>query len=1473
MRTRVFIFWFTDFNGLAQKLERSENHIKLNTFKMDFLNEARYGSTQEEEEDLEELQQQQSQDQQEDQHQLIVLNVNDYENLLGRKILATIGETGWAYGRILSVNESDIFEVIFENERIPYSRYYTLVEILEFLIPLNAPESNTIFGPKGIWSKIFKKYNYIRQMLEDQNTRTFTEKCLELNVIKELFNFKTAAINVQTVKRSRNAILKQFAQDKTTNHPKRIKYVEHMVCMTIRYIFEAYQHQQEQTDIVQDEPQLQYYPEYGSAEFLEFARLRPGEETFTQPSNTQPNNQHASQDNGQRDLDEDDRDNTIDDPYGKDIPFEATDGFARHIDGKLIDDYNAVDALHLNTALASPFKHHEIVPKKAMSAWRQCYIVIASALIQAMNIPPSTPGRFLALRRAFIYYAILPQLVLRNTSQTTNHGRITKDVLKRCNQLLNKEFGTLLNEWDTDYKKIADKSRTMSKDTPEKRAKQTVKDILAGKSRAITRGVNRLLSNGRTSCDNQRVREQMLAKHPQSEEKVHPHEEADDESDRIPMTELKSIIDGLDLATSAASRGVHPHYIFCLSRAKNLYPGSESEGIDVYTKLGQLILENKRAWVSLALGGTVLTPLLKNSQLEEVNLDARPLAAKDCDNSIWLKAAQHAQTERVCKLVIPQQLSIGISGGATVKVIGCKLQLEKANDEGKGVTYHKEDIDNAYNGYDRVRVMRDISDAAAVRQDLVSFERLARNTMILEPVIRVRTTRRGDGYDELCNSESGGEQGNATTGLIFACGMNAPMKQTEENFGVMIRAIADDTTIMGDAGEIYGGGKALEFFIKESETRGMIMKPAKACAYANTEAQRLLIPAHVKQPFYTVKDNEGEERKVFGFEDCGAPIGDDGYVREWLRRKGDEIAGKIDFISETISNINLHSSIAITIRSLQCSSDYILSTNLPTQTAEYVQIVNAAMQRAYKRGYQSDLLAPDETLPDPMFTHDRAKLRCGTGGAGIYQLGDRHPFLNTLVNVLPQLIDRKDAKGGVTQGLFNCLAPLLGEGSFDETNAANYWSVFMASGSRYADEMVADFERGKLINENLVASITAYQHPQAPPASVFDSPMDSLCAGPHKKLSKLITDERAILKFENMKERAGKLPVTDNRRSAFYANSLNQLANKLLGTSPHPEVKFTNDEISTSTAVHFGLKIPILMSHVGNIIQNHPNCPKLSVDAYGINLSKVTGCKGGETQHNHNAVVSFISQSFSAAGIPQIGGLNSQSCKNIFSSAIPRHGISTNDTASTKNIKSIIADLVVNAQNVTDNRPLGGYRHIIDAKTLAGSYVYQQSNTNFGYAVDKRGAEVNNEYHNTASNLDSKLHGTPPGLKGPFAKVLAEYGKDERVLGPTVGFYGEGSRDLLDLCNLAAKEMAKRHTEYYHCTVEQAYGLHKHILSRKWGHSIARGWAQLIISRLRNSAIPYNSQSDFGDSDAHAQFEYFNPGNGAGNPFNNTPCD
>jgi len=118
--------------------------------------------------------------------------------------------------------------------------------------------------------------------------------------------------------------------------------------------------------------------------------------------------------------------------------------------------------------------------------------------------------------------------------------------------------------------------------------------------------------------------------------------------------------------------------------------------------------------------------------------------------------------------------------------------------------------------------------------------------------------------------------------------------------------------------------------------------------------------------------------------------------------------------------------------------------------------------------------------------------------------------------------------------------------------------------------------------------------------------------------------------------------------------------------------------------------------------------------------------------------------------------------------------------------------------------------------------------------LENRQKAFNKEYHDRTKKLDFELHGTQQDQRGPLESELSGYGHGGRVLAPIIGRYRGASSDLSLILDLVAREMARKHTAPYGIGFWEANALFRQKLARKWGHKIARGWATLLLGRLRD---------------------------------------
>ena len=1387
--------------------------------------------------------------------------LNTNHDLCGRSVLVFVGETHFTLGKISGTVRQDIdgephFVVAFSvttHGTATYSRN----EINEILLPAGG-ETHFLYlrsspNRQNLWEKCYEKYAYIRNSMITRNLDTFSELAEQEDVIRGvLCNFqKSTVINRPNLNESIRKTIQKFSSDKVNTQPKRVKFVLKSLLRALTYILECNDRRLHIGPQSQDIPVapnlLQDFPEYGTDDFQTQAGLHQYEENFTQH----------------------------DFLYDDTPPTEPMDPTARLDNGLLVNSWSATDALSLDVAATCPFKLVDTIPKELMSTCREAVKIIMKMLTYALKLPVGYPDRSKIQRRACIWYALFPSLCLRLPATSNNYHKTTKLISTRLNQVINEDLGPLINSWESDYLTATTKNRKIPIDTFEKRVKRAVRMVKTAEPHGISKAINLITGNGTTNCDILAVKQQMIDKHPQREITWDPHICEEDRSDDFKLLGLNEIIDKADPHKAAGPRGWIEPINFCIHRAQPLNQPEGKTAMDYFEDLGALIIGKATPWISVYLGSTLLSPLNKSAP---PCTDARPVNAKDRDYATWLQGMNNFQKTAIGKKVAPQQLAVGIKSGNQVLTYGLKLLLEAKKQAGDGVTLVKRDIENAHNSFFRDALMTDIRNLIPTYPQFKAIDRLADAQLSQQPQVYTRSHDTGTGMKKLCRCESGGEQGSAITNSLYPLSIDFPLKETERlHPKVKIRAFQDDMTSIGKAEDMFGENKSLECLEQLLGERGSRVKVTKDRAYGSTQEERDKIPDTFEQPHLSYIDAEGKEAIAYGLENCGVPMGDDAYVLAWLREKAEDIAEKMDFVSTHLSNMDPHSSYAVTYLSLQTQAEFIMSTNRPSETAAFATTVNSAIQRAFARSLKSDLLAdPDPLheqnvhLPDPHFVRDRALLRARLGGAAIRLIDGREHYLNCINNVLPQLIDRKETNADtITPGFFTDeLTDALGEGSFDVENSQVRLQIFLASGSAYAKDFQEQYTLGKKLHEDITRDLQLIPDP----SSIYNTEIHGFGAN-IAKLQKKIIDERQNLLFLQIKKRAALLPADDPRRISFFATINNDFASKLLGNMPNRYVPFSPDEFTTAVAVHMGVKIPALASFIGSQISNNRRCQQLCVDPYGHNLSTIAGTSGGSIQHNHNSILSTVSLGLTTAGIVHKGGASDSSCKPIFKAALPSETINiTDDTPSSKELKSIIPDMVVFASELHTKEELCGANHIIDVKTVSARQdFYMDGSTTPGSAVEKRQSQVNRDYFNTAKKLDTNLHGTTADTApGPFTKVLLAYGNENnRVLGPTVGFFGEASSDLNKLRDLVCAGLAERHIAHYRCELEQAKGLHRHLLNHKWGHTIKRGWAKVILTRLRDHVGPQVSLGDDrGDrrivdrNNMCDGYNYYNPTNG-----------
>jgi hypothetical protein len=73
------------------------------------------------------------------------------------------------------------------------------------------------------------------------------------------------------------------------------------------------------------------------------------------------------------------------------------------------------------------------------------------------------------------------------------------------------------------------------------------------------------------------------------------------------------------------------------------------------------------------------------------------------------------------------------------------------------------------------------------------------------------------------------------------------------------------------------------------------------------------------------------------------------------------------------------------------------------------------------------------------------------------------------------------------------------------------------------------------------------------------------------------------------------------------------------------------------------------------------------------------------------------------------------------------------------------------------------------------------------------------------------------------------------MLGLVVGYSGEASSDVHRVAGLVATRLASKHLDNVKTSTSIAKAMQTQRICRAWGHSFARGFARLILDRVRGN--------------------------------------
>ena len=93
-----------------------------------------------------------------------------------------------------------------------------------------------------------------------------------------------------------------------------------------------------------------------------------------------------------------------------------------------------------------------------------------------------------------------------------------------------------------------------------------------------------------------------------------------------------------------------------------------------------------------------------------------------------------------------------------------------------------------------------------------------------------------------------------------------------------------------------------------------------------------------------------------------------------------------------------------------------------------------------------------------------------------------------------------------------------------------------------------------------------------------------------------------------------------------------------------------------------------------------------------------------------------------------------------------------------------------------------------------------------------------------------------------------------------VGAFAEMSEDVSCICDIIAHYLVRTHVSYYNEDAKRIKGMYRQRIQKAWGRTAQRGWARLLLNRVRDLIIHDPAHrgangaampTDKGDQDGH----------------------
>ena len=798
----------------------------------------------------------------------------------------------------------------------------------------------------------------------------------------------------------------------------------------------------------------------------------------------------------------------------------------------------------------------------------------------------------------------------------------------------------------------------------------------------------------------------------------------------------------------------------------------------------------------------------------------RPIAIGETDRRAIERAAMDTLRPYFLDYLAPQQLAVGVDGGASILIHGARLSVATRRSR----VLVSLDMTDAYQTIDRDIVLTRLLAVPGLTQLATYFHAVhgPQSYLFVGPMMQRLfgdVTSRGD-------SAEGVQQGGGISGGCFCVGIQPEVRAFDHTLAAhdgWARFWMDDGFAHGESQHVF---PAVVTFIRAVRALGLVIGSAscyspdydlESCPHRRAAADELGFEISIGGLHIPTEDGPPPTATRFrrGVMVMGVPVGEQEFEQHVLSVKAGKAVSQVDTtISRLQSHLASHSYLhSFTFLCLAPIFDYRLAhASSPDLTRDATARFDAALSRAVA-GASSDAV-----VSDPLLLR-RSRLPVRERGLGVRsraQLADTM-WCASFIRACETFLDRGDGAHH-SPGFFPCLTELFGAGAFE--SGGHRFSTFLASGLSSADVYASAWSR----------VVLAAGNPTDGPLSLAaaDAGRDGAASGFQRALTNQIETHQAHLLDADLAQLPpvliGGKQMQDPRLASWREGC--KFGRAFVACHPSATYQPTSPEFQEMVCTYLGAPSPLARRlGVGRVVRDMSGARRRSVtlDAWGFALTMVTAT-GDDWRRHHDAIAGIMFSDAKRAGIE-----GSTEVSGLFTDLLPS---GVGHTWRRKRRDGLVPDARL-------RRDIGGsgfVDHLHDVKAihycptrypLAAAEARGQQR---GDATRRRADLVAAEYDASARRLDARFHSAIADPAGrPVLQRLRSY---PPPTGLCVGAFAEASPGIHLLLRDVAQTASVRHwREAGASSPDAALSTYTSIYRQRWGCEFALQGARLRIAR------------------------------------------